>query len=449
MGTAPWNLPENYDDGRALVNEKFDEVKDFADDWLEYVTTYLDALWAALNRQHNDLPSTDVDFDEKSVSINYDLLDGTRPEAPTDEQLTPEDVAYPSLRYAIDAIVVPDILDLPIAPDDLESQELVFNESEFASELITDITSNLRTWLQDGGTGLGADAEDALWERNLDRLQDQYDRDCNQIDDYYGNGGWVLPPGARNGVLLQIQGEHTRNLLQRGHEITVNEATLQHETSKFAITASTNLDDMLQKYHDAMQARAFELAKAKVAVIIDSYNAKVEQYKTKVEATKVSAQAAEVEVNAHAAKNKDIVDLFKADIQGYAEQLRGEFGLVESIAKVYGYKVAGYEADARAAATIFDSKIKKYMADIDQEKAITILEMDEVKLLFDAFFKLSDTDIEGYKTLAGICAQLAASALGRANVSATLGYSQGFSVSDSTSRTDPLNQEHTTYSYSP
>ena len=433
----------------AIFTERvLTDIMDFADDWLGYIkNNYLQQLWDAINNAHDGLPELDIDYNKQNLSLDFADLENKRPEPPTDEQLTPGTVTYPSLRYALDNIVMSDIPDLPTAPTVLEVQALIWGESTFTSELITDINSNLLSWLQDGGTMLSTEAEDALWERNLDRMRDQHERNLGVLNDYFANGNWTQAPDARTGMLLQAMATHDRELVQRGHEITIEQARLAHDTSKFAITSSIQLDDVLRKYHDLVQNRSLDLAKSKIQIIIDSYNSIVDQYKSRVEAVKVSAQAAEAEVNAHAAKNRDIVNLYGADIEGYKAQLQGEFDLVETIAKVYGYKVSGYEADARATATLLDSKIKKFMADVDQEKFISGLDLDQAKLLFDAFFKLSDVDIEGNKTLAGICAQIASSALQRMSVSASLGASFGSSLSDSTSRTDPLNQERTTHSY--
>lgn len=444
-GVGAQRVIEDYADAKELANRRFNAVEGVAADALNTAYSFLDDLKKMLDDIANELPDTELSYDKQSVSLDYTTLDRKRPDAPTDEQLTPAVIPYPNLRQALSQITVPYITPISEAPDDLVSPSLSFEEALYQSNLLPELEAKLLDWLQNGGTGLGEDALDALWEREREKTRVQHERNITETIEYIANQGWEEPPDATKARIAYIQAENSKDLLDRGRSIIINEAELMHKTSLFSVTSTTELEKMLRGNHLTIQGRAFEYAKSTVGVILEVYKTHMDGYVKKNMGTEISARVADITVNAHSTKNRSITDIFKADIFGYSEQVKAEIGLVEIIAKVFGYKISGYNADINGATAIFDAKIKEYLGRIDQENHKTALDESEMRFIFDAYFKNIDFNIEGLKTLVGTSTQVAASALAGISVVTSLGYDQRYSHGTSITATDPAEQAKTVH----
>jgi len=122
---------------------------------------------------------------------------------------------------------------------------------------------------------------------------------------------------------------------------------------------------------------------------------------------------------------------------------------VESIAKVYVYKVAGYKAQADVAISILEGQIKVFEGKVTQATSQTTLSLKEAELILNSYIGALALQKEAAQGSATIAAQLAASALNSVNASATLGYSvarsraDGVTATQAVSNVGALTERHT------
>jgi len=426
-----------------LANDQFIASNERAAEALENANTYLSELWAVLTGVQANMPETNITYDYQKINLTTPL-ETLRPEPPTDEQLTPADITSPKLLQALTQISVPDIIDMPADNvGELESQVLDYVEVPYASDIADALKTLLLDYIANGGTGLGADVEAALFARARARTELSNERIYEEAEEYFSSRGWDIPPDTLGGRLTEALQEITRADEQVNYEITIEQARLAQNNTQFALTTSLGLEGQDKEQANQIADRALEKAKAAVDVILNTYNAKMVGFLNRIEAVKASAMAAEATVNAQAAMNTSIVEVYKADIEKYSQDVIKELGIVELIGKVYGFKVQGYEADSKAAAVLLDAEIKEYQGRIEQANNQTQLSIKEAELILQTYLSSLSIDTEGLKTLALITSQIAASALSGVSASASLGSSVSNSKSESIGATTAISAGQT------
>lgn len=530
------------------------------------------------------------------------------PTSPEKPSLTT--IAIPSITIPVYDVVEP-------------SAGLDYTEDSYSSALNNLLISVVTNTLNNGGTGLGADVEAALWERARNRTELENERLFAETEEFFAARGYEIPPGVLTGRLLETAREINRNNQQLNYEIFIEQAKLAREYLQFCITTGTTLEGQEKEMFNAKANRLLEAAKAAVQVIIQMYTAKIEAFNSRLKSVEIEANvekikaeiaisvnanlvtifqseievfanqlkaigfqvevdkiraevtissnanlvqiyqsdieayanllkaiAMEIEVskikadistgvnsnlialyqgdiesysnklkasalalevdkvkaevaissnsnlvqiyqsdtevystqlkasalgievdklkadvvnannanlvgvyqsdiaafeskvkssalNVELAKikaeivtsnNTNLAEIYKGDIEAYKTRVATELGIIESIAKVYSYKVAGYEADAKAIAVTLDAEIQKYKADIEQANNQTTLSLKEAELTLQGYLGALGLTTEGQKAIANISAQLAASALSSVNASASLGDSLSRSV---------------------
>ena len=551
----------------------------------------------------------------------------------------PTDIAVTTAeKPTFDTVTVPTIT-IPVY--DIVEPDSVFSytEENYYSELNNAIITNVKNIIENGGTGLGEEIEDALWERARDRTVLENERLYNETEDYFAARGYEIPPGMLSGRLLEITKETNRNNQQLNYEITIEQARLAKEHGQFAITAGIQLEGQDKELFNNISNRLLEAAKVAEEIIIKTYEIKVAAYTSRLQATGVEAdiaktmadvviqsnanlvsiyqseitaigheievikaeisaavasndnlisiyeadikvagleaEIAKISVEATTLKNNNLIDIYgkditlagmtleaakiendnvirhndnlianynneinaanlqitvdkanadiilqdnvnlinvydkdiaaagleveaakaeiagtidnnanlvniyqgdiaiaglevdiakakigavvesnnsmvniyNADIEAYKAKVSIELSIIENIAKVYGYKIAGYEADAKAAAILLDSQIEEFKARISQANNQTTLSLKEAELTLQGYLGAMGLTTEGQKAISNISAQLAASALSSVNASASLGDSvsqgitKGYSYNHSLSNSANLSEQ--------
>ena len=210
-----------------------------------------------------------------------------------------------------------------------------------------------------------------------------------------------------------------------------------------ALETSTKLEGISQGLADKIADRAYQFAKDAVTVVVDVYNAKVNAFATRLRAKESEIGIEEVRANVKIASNKHLLDKYAAEIEAYKVNVASELAIVENIAKVYSYRVMGYEADAKVAASDLDAQIKVYQGNIDQAYNETRLTLAEADMTLRSYLGALALQLGAEKAAGNIAAQLAASALSAVNASAGLSYSVGRSRADTLSNAASISQSHT------
>lgn len=431
------------EDTKTLVSEKFSDAKGYAGDAITAANKYLDILSAIFTSAA--MPETDIDYGFQDVSLDTDI-ESKRPEAPSGGQLTPTPITPPSLG-TIPGVSIPSIV-VPSSDFGALETDFSFSEPVYASQLAEDVKAALISYIANGGTGLGAAVEAALWARALARQELDNERVYDEALNYFAARGFTIPPGALTGKLAEAVAEQTRATAQMNYEIMIEQARLAQANTHHVLTVSVQLEGVEKEFADKVANRAFESARSACEIVINTYNAKIAAYATELEKGKTEAVVADMKVKAQIAQGDQAVKVYAADIDKYKTDVAQELGIIESVAKVYGYKVAGYEADAKVAIGVLDAQVEAFKGRLIQANNQTQLTLKEAELVLQSYIAALALQEESTRGAAGIAAQIAASALNSVNASANLGYTIGKSQSESTghatgiSRSASLGEAH-------
>ena len=412
-------------EANLLVTERFELAETLAEDQVDAAQVYLDSLKTLF--ADAVMPSSDIDYEHQDISLDSNI-ESKRPEAPSNEDLTPGDVATPVIG-TINDITIPTI-SIPEYTLTAPVDELDYSEPVYQSDLQDVLKVALKDFVENGGTGLGADVEAALWARARDKQTILNERTYDEAAEYFSSRGYTIPPGALGGRLTEALAEQTRGDAQLNYEISIEQARLARAQSEHSLIAAINLEGQDKEKFTAMANRTLEAAKATVQVVLDLYNTKVQGYIAEIQGAKIEADVEKVRVDAKVAANKSVIDEYNANIESYKTQIQQEIAIVELVAKVYGYKIAGYEADAKVAAMDLDAQIKVYQGNIEQANNETTLTLKEAELAVQSYLGALQLTSDAIKAGGNVSAQIAASALSAVNASASLGdsYSRSWDV---------------------
>lgn len=409
-----------------LVKERFELASGLAEGQVDATAIYLESLKTLFAEA--SMPSSDISYDFQTVALESDI-NSYRPEAPSNEDLTPAEVSAPVIG-TLNNITVPTIT-IPeytlVSPTD----EFSYDEAPYQSDLQDVLKIALKAFVESGGTGLGSTVEDALWARARARQEILNERTYDEANEFFSSRGYIIPPGALGGRLSEALVEQTRGDAQLNYEVSIEQARLARAQSEHSLIAAINLEGQDKELFNTIANRTLDAAKATIQVVLNLYNAKVQEYITKVEGAKLTVEAEKIKVDAAVAGNSSTIEAYNAHIEKYKAQLASEISIVEQIAKVYGYKIAGYEADAKVAAVNLDAQIKAYQGNIEQASNQTTLTLKEAEITIQSYLGALQLSSDAIKASGNISAQIAASALSAVNASASMGDSASRSVSDS------------------
>ncbi len=326
------------------------------------------------------------------------------PDAPSIESPDIPDAPEYSLPTAPDEteIVVPDtpdFMDLPTfdvsAPDEIadpELQGLSFSEAEYASELADLADAWLQYQVENGGTGLAEDVEQAIFDRSLSRETEKFRLNIESASDEFAASGFPRPSGALRARLDQIRSAYNNQVEDLNRKIAEDQANLAQENTHFAITESAKREATLLQHYNQVQDRTLKYAIALVDTAKAIYNLKVTNYQAKLEGYKTEAsvfqtllQAAVVEVDRYKAilgATQIEVEVDKAKVELYTQRIsavkvladfyNSELNAAKTKADIEALKLQVFQAQVES----FEAEIKAkeleytgYRAEIDGEAA--------------------------------------------------------------------------------
>ena len=286
--------------------------------------------------------------------------DSTLPDAPT--------LASVTLPVA-PLIFIPSFLatlsDGPIAP----SNAFSYNEVPYTSSLLTDLEDQLEFFLGANTTGLSELIWQEIWERATERedLLAIKARDESSIE--FAARGFSLPPGAqvaRDQEILQGNQDMASSL---SREQAIEEARLEVENLRFAITSTIEQQMTLAKIHSEIQQRSLDVARLTVELPILLFRAQVDAYNAEVAAFRARVDA----FNALLAAEITKIEIFKAEID--AQRL---------ITEINSNDIANYRAQIDAVVATFDlfrAELEAARFTLDQNR----LRLEEFQTSVSAF----------------------------------------------------------------
>lgn len=255
--------------------------------------------------------------------------------------------------------------------------------AQYTSALLTQLQSTLLARISGGGTGLGQQAETAIWDRGREREARGKADGLDQLDQMESLG-YMLPPGAYVDARLKLITEMDYANRGNSREVMVESARLELDNVKHALTTATQLEGQLLDYTNNVEQRLFESARYATEAGVSIYNAQVQAFASQVEIYR--AQIAVYQARMTAALSA--VDVYRAQVA--AEQAKAE---------VNNSMVANYQAQITAAL----STVQVYQAQIAGIRAKADIQLAKVQVFgaqvqaYGAQVNAYTAGVEGYR----------------------------------------------------
>lgn len=256
------------------------------------------------------------------------------------------DPTVPTLTAVAPAIILP-------------GTEVVYSSPE-----LTALRATLKDRFANGGTGLPAAIETAIWDRAREREFRQM-ADALADLDRMETFGFTFPPGVYLDARLKLQTEMQNVTAGLSRDVAIKQAELELQNILEALKLTGELEGKLIDYTNQVAQRAFEVSKYQTEAGIALYNANVEAYKATLEAHKTRVVIYEALVRA-ALSN---VDIFKARIE--AERTKAEIDktlvdIYDTEAKIALSNIEIYKAEIGAIQT--QAEIQKIKIEVYGEQ---------------------------------------------------------------------------------
>lgn len=253
----------------------------------------------------------------------------------------------------------------------------------YTSALLSSLQTTLADRIANGGTGIPADAENAIWDRQRERefiAADDAIRDLERMESM----GYALPPGVYMDARYRINTELRARQISLGREIMIKQAELEMENIRRSLEVATQLEGTLVSYNNQVEQRLFESSKYATEAGIEIYNAKVRAYAAYLETYKTKVAIYEARIRGELAK----VETYKAQIQ--AEEAKAQI----NTALVNQFKV---QTDAALASVeVFKAQVMAIQSKAELEKLKINIFGEQVRA-YTAKISAYTAGVEGFR----------------------------------------------------
>lgn len=324
---------------------------------------------------------SDLDFNEVVIPTRPDY---TMPDTPVLNELEFNDVELPD-RPAYTLPDVPSLSDVtiptapgitmpfyeadfPVADLPIPSHTLVWSETEYLSELITEAQAQNLAVIQNGGTPLGEEIETDIWERQAEKEEKLIRNNIDSLTSEYSGKAYDLPTGVLFAGHRKIYSDYEDQKLDRGRTMSIEQAKLALDNYRLAQQNGIQIEGILIAYHSSRADRSLQAARATLDAGIAIFNVKVQEYNTKVQAEVARAGIYDTQIKAELMKLEvfrsqiDAVRL-QVDIDGKRVDIyRAQVDALNAIQNLYRTDIDG----AMAKVTLEKAKLEANIAKNDQ-----------------------------------------------------------------------------------
>lgn len=275
----------------------------------------------------------------------------------------------PQVDWNSFAITPPDPLVIDPQQYSFYIDDILILDDPMVQAIMTRIMNNVRY----GGTGLTAAIEDAIWERDKERNEQQLEDSTDKLMQAWAKRGFTLPDGMLAHSVSEIQKEYMNKMLDRTREIAIKQAELEQsnifKSMEIGTTLVFKLIEELIRYEELFLRTLEDTAKygnEYVDLTIKAHNSLLEVYKTRAQVYEIEMRAnlAQIEVYkaqiqaemAKAGINEQAVKIWLGQIEGIIAKAKGQNEVNEIIERAYVALVQGLSARAG----IYESLWKGY-----------------------------------------------------------------------------------------
>jgi hypothetical protein len=256
------------------------------------------------------------------------------------------------------------------------NSNILISDDPLIQAAINRLTDNI----ENGGTGLTAAVEDAIWARGLEREGQQLEDSTSKIMSTWAKTGFSLPDGMLANSLSDIQKEYMNKKIDRSREIEIKQADLEQANIFKSLELTVNLAEKLINMLISYEELVFKGQEATARFANEYIDLQIKTYMSLVEAYRATAQVHEMQIRGEIAK----VELYKAQLDG--QRLIGEIN--EQTVKVYSEQLQ--------ATTIlierYKTEVQAMVSELEVEKA----KIESNKIQMDAWAKKADVEIARY-----------------------------------------------------
>ena len=423
-------------DVHAYVGAQNTAVMAYAADMYLELTDMIEAL-EDLKSTYTTTSLTDIFSEDIPVTGVVSPTVGDFPAQPDDPTIVYTAPTAP-VAPTVDAIVIPTLPDIPTTTIPTFSGSFDYTNSSYVTTDLETFRARLVDFVTNGGTGIGAAVEAAIYARDTARAAVEQTKLLTDVQNYHEARGFTNVNAQYLASVNNVTAENARQNQILSNEIMIKAAELEQENMRIAQTALVQVDTLLVDIHTQEEARLLTAETSEIDALAKVFDVEVRAELSKLELHKLTIESlvAFIEANVKAAVAP--IDIYVAQAGAYSEEVKAEYTRVTAVADVYKSKVTAVTglmretvAKAVAEADVYRTKSTHhtdYLGKVVQNDANNI-EMLSVNM---------SADIEKLKAAAQVSAQIVASALTSMNTSASIGQSvnQNFSHSNDETKGD-------------
>ena len=224
-----------------------------------------------------------------------------------------------------------------------------------------------------GGSGLLPAIEAAIYNRDLERNEQQLQDTTDKTISMWAKKGFSLPNGMLAGSLADIQKEYMNRRIDRSREIAIKQADMEQANifkslemsvslAKTLIDAQLGYQELIFKTQDATARYANEFVRLQIEAhrdVIEVFKARIQIYEATIRAQLAKAEVYHTQIQGELAKsqvNEQTVRTYTARIQAAIEKYKGELDADKIFADVFDSQIKGILGQSQ----IEESKVRAY-----------------------------------------------------------------------------------------
>lgn len=283
-----------------------------------------------------------------SAPVLPDKPELSLPALPTFETLNLP--AVPSITLPLFTSTAP--TDQIVAPTDA----FTFTPEEYVSALL-DKTKATISRMQDGGTGLPAAIEQALFDRSRQRIDEETFRAIEEVYDEFGTRNFSEPNGMLATRVDRVRQEGRTRAAETNRDITIQVHNVEIENLRFAVQQGVAFEQAFAQLALEQQRLLLAVAQNNRDTAIALLNARISVFNAKLQAYQTDAQVFEARVRAELAK----AEVYRAQIDG--ERARGEIN--EQRVRLYSEQIRAVQT----AADLYRTQVQAIQAEVETNQA--------------------------------------------------------------------------------
>lgn len=239
-----------------------------------------------------------------------------------------------------------------VAPDGA----FAFTPEEYVSALL-DKTKATISRMQDGGTGLPAAIERALFERGRQRIDEETERAVQEVYDEFGTRNFSEPNGMLAARLERVRDQASGRAADLNRDLTIQAHNVEIENLRFAVQQGVAFEQAFASLALEQQRLLLAVAQNNRDTAIAVLNARIAVFNSKLQGYQTEAQVFEARVRAELAK----AEVYRAQIDG--ERARGEIN--EQRVRLYSEQIRAVQTSAE----LYRTQVQAIQTEVETNQA--------------------------------------------------------------------------------